>query len=115
METAFSVMEVWKGRIPGNISSVSIINKCGGAFDVGENYLVYAYGEDDRLVTVPCSRTTLLASAEEDLKALGEGRPPEIRPRIDYRSFAVGSFVLVLALSVGAVWACSRFLLRRSG
>ena len=46
-------------------------------FKVGEQYLVYAFGENENLATTECERTTKLEKADEDLKALGEGRLPE--------------------------------------
>lgn len=46
-------------------------------FRVGEKYLVYAFGAKDSLRTDGCRRTTELEKAEEDLRELGEGKPPE--------------------------------------
>lgn len=44
---------------------------CGTEFKVGEKYLVYAVHRDLR---TGCTRTGKLASADEDLKALGPGK-----------------------------------------
>ena len=41
--------------------------------------MVYAFGENEHLVTTECERTTKLEKAAEDLKELGEGRLPEKR------------------------------------
>jgi len=43
-------------------------------FRKGENYLVYAYGPEERLRTDGCKRTRRLADAEEDLLELGEAK-----------------------------------------
>ena len=48
-------------------------------FKVGEQYLIYAFGENEHLVTTECERTTKLEKAAEDRKELGEGRLPEKR------------------------------------
>lgn len=48
---------------------------CGYNFEVGQRYLVYAYGSDEtRLETNICQRTRRLADAGEDLRLLGKGR-----------------------------------------
>ena len=46
-------------------------------FRKGESYLVYAYGNQAKLRTDGCTRTRILAEAEEDLRELGESRVPE--------------------------------------
>ena len=46
-------------------------------FRKGENYLVYAYGQGEKLRTNGCTRTKKLADAEKDLLELGEGIVPE--------------------------------------
>lgn len=45
---------------------------CGYLFEVGQNYLVYAYGPDvDHLGTNICQRTAPLSAGGGDLKILG--------------------------------------------
>ena len=45
---------------------------CGYRFEVGQNYLVYAYGQDlDHLGTNICQRTVPFSDARSDLKILG--------------------------------------------
>lgn len=77
VEVKFKVQRAWKqvrtdeitirtGRGGGD---------CGYRFEVGENYLVYAYGSDEnKLETNICQRTRRLADAGEDLKLLGNGK-----------------------------------------
>ena len=66
---------VWKGVPEGETVELwtgSGGGDCGYHFEVGEDYLVYAYeGDDGSLSTGICSRTRPLADAETDLAALG--------------------------------------------
>lgn len=68
----FAVDKIWKGISDDTvtISTGRGGGDCGYHFIVGEQYLVYASG-DTQLNTSSCSRTALLAKAEEDLTALG--------------------------------------------
>ncbi len=83
----FSVERWWKGsgeeevllhtgvsRFPGGYTRIAGEDF---KFKVGEEYLVYAFGENESLATDQCARTTKLEKADEDLQALGEGRLPE--------------------------------------
>jgi hypothetical protein len=48
---------------------------CGYRFEVGERYLVYAYGSDvPAFETNICQRTRKLTDAQDDLKLLGKSR-----------------------------------------
>src|SRR5205085_4698001 len=49
----------------------------GMGFVERSRYTVYVYGDVINLVTGICSRTKNLDAAQEDLTALGGGRPPE--------------------------------------
>lgn len=82
VKVTFVVAEVWKGDIPAEVSITTARESasCGYNFEDGAEYLVYANGTDaDRKVSL-CSRTTLLANADEDLEALGAGSPPKMIP-----------------------------------
>jgi hypothetical protein len=57
---------------------------CGFPFQEGEEYLVYAGGED-ALRVVTCSRTARLADAADDVAALGAAPGPRIPVRKDVR------------------------------
>ena len=46
-------------------------------FEVGKEYLVYAFGEADSLHTDSCRLTRKLELAEEQLRILGEGEKPK--------------------------------------
>ena len=81
----FSVQRWWKGSGEREVFLYTgVLRQPGGfvilgedfRFKVGEQYLVYAFGDVDNLTTTSCERTTQLEKAAEDLKALGEGRLP---------------------------------------
>jgi hypothetical protein len=70
----FVVKRVWKGDV-GPTVQVRTARRgasCGFSLREGEQYLVYAYNFHVSL----CSRTKVLASASEDLAALGAGHEP---------------------------------------
>ena len=46
-------------------------------FEVGEKYLVYAFGNEGRLGASTCGRTAKLGDAAEDMRELGEGKLPD--------------------------------------
>lgn len=74
----FDVSERWKGpnKTVLDVSTATSSAACGYGFQEGEAYLVYAHEDSDRLKTGICSRTALLADAEEDLAAFGGGETP---------------------------------------
>ena len=72
VKVTFEVSKIWKGHdyktlvLTTERSGIS----CGYSFKKNEEYIVYAYGEEDSLSTNTCSRTKLLARAQEDLQEL---------------------------------------------
>jgi hypothetical protein len=72
----FQVYEVWKGPEQSVIEITTALTgpSCGYEFAVDQSYLVYAYGEEDDLQVSLCSRTNILASANEDIATLGESK-----------------------------------------
>jgi hypothetical protein len=73
----FRVESVWKGKA---FQEVTIFTgqgggDCGYRFEVGESYLVYAYGSNENLSTNICQRTAP-RSADGDMKLLGKGKIP---------------------------------------
>jgi hypothetical protein len=81
VKVTFEVSEVWKGNnkqrlvVMTSDSSAS----CGYSFQEGEEYLVYASGEEAKLQTGLCSGTKPLSDARADLGVLGEGETPTER------------------------------------
>ena len=84
-----AVGRVWKGDIATEVtlytSEVHLINGLTRIygdhfkFDEGKQYLVYAFGELDRLSTDTCTRTREMSQADDDLKELGDGHAPKTR------------------------------------
>jgi hypothetical protein len=74
----FEVSKIWKGLDNESLVLTTARDgaSCGYSFKQGEEYLVYTYGEGDKLSTGICSRTRLLASAKDDLQELGDGSLP---------------------------------------
>ncbi len=72
----FEVAKSWKGIMNETIAVHTGfgVGDCGYEFAKDESYLVYAFGGDflgkDLLHTNICSRTNILADAQEDLKVL---------------------------------------------
>ena len=78
----FDISTVWKGTVDENIDFTTppTGGSCGFAFVEGEEYIVYAYegAEESADLSVSiCSRTALLAEAQADLDALGDGYSPQ--------------------------------------
>ena len=72
---SFELSAVWKGELGMDVSIGTRLWSagCGYHFELGEQYLVYAYSsEDGTLRTGICSRTMLLAAAANDREQLGE-------------------------------------------
>lgn len=77
----FQVSAVWKGAVSRDmdVTTPPTGGACGFAFEQGQEYIVYAYdsADADRGYSVNiCSRTALLAEAQEDLDAFGAGDAP---------------------------------------
>jgi hypothetical protein len=73
----FAVTRSWKG-ISTNTTEVTTgygNGDCGYPFNVGETYVVYAYGMPDDLNAVICTRTAEVSRAVEDLSYLGTVPP----------------------------------------
>ena len=75
VEITLGVKKVWKGEIGAQVKVRTAGNSaaCGYNFAKGETYLVYAdRDEADPMRVSLCSRTALLANAQEDLDFLGK-------------------------------------------
>jgi hypothetical protein len=73
----FSVNRTWKGVDETHVVVYTGFGggDCGYPFEVGKEYLVYAYDDTD-LVTGICSLTKPLSLAQSDIEAFGKGKPP---------------------------------------
>jgi hypothetical protein len=82
----FQVEQWWKGQVPKEIFLVTdetknadgteSISSCNFNYKEGESYLVFAYGKENELRKMACSRTQQFNRAKEELKILGEGKKP---------------------------------------
>lgn len=82
-------MTSWRGDVPAEVAIYTAQGSaaCGYSFEVGSEYLVYAYtgtggvgGTTDALNTNLCNRTRLIADAAADLAVLGPGQPIDTDP-----------------------------------
>jgi hypothetical protein len=99
----FDVDKTWKGNNDPIIvvSADPDYSSCGNSFDLGESWLVYAYGKS-KLSTSVCSRTTRLEYAQEDLKALGPGKiaPPAPLPKTLWIAFILAVGIIAALVSM---------------
>jgi hypothetical protein len=115
----FDVEQIWKGpegpqlTIATSGSSAS----CGVEFVEGEKYLVYGMAQEGQLSTSLCTRTAPLASAADDVAALGPGAAPVGEPASPQTEVSTGLPWLPIALGAAglAVIALAAALLRRRG
>jgi len=79
ISVTFDVERSWKGVTEKTVvvETSSSGGLCGYGFKESEKYLVYAHDVSGSLQTTICSRTVLLANAQEDLGALGSGTVPQ--------------------------------------
>lgn len=78
-----AVLRVFKGEVGPSAPLLTRASSaaCGRSFVQGKRYLIYAHrtAEGD-LGDTMCSRTRQIATADEDLAALGAGAPPPAPP-----------------------------------
>ena len=72
LDIVFNVSSVWKGSLGDetHIKTAKDTVSCGYPFNEGEEYLVYASGNESKKSANGCSRTKLLSEAQEDLAYL---------------------------------------------
>lgn len=76
VDVTFDVSQIWKGIDAKQVTIVTALSSasCGSAFDIGKDYIVYSYkNQDNFLETNICTRTKELTAASEDLASLGTG------------------------------------------
>ena len=76
------VSTVWKGAVHEDmhVTTPPTGGSCGFTFTEGEEYILYAHDsayDDGGYTVIICSRTALLAQAQADIDAFGEGDPPQ--------------------------------------
>ena len=68
----FKIRSVWKKDIGESVVLQAFRVSCGFYGEKAEEYLIYAYVREEMLTTNGCTRTQLLATADEDLKEFEE-------------------------------------------
>jgi hypothetical protein len=102
VKVTVQVSQVWKGSLNSTlvVTTARDSASCGYSFDLGGEYLVYAYDAEGELNTNLCSRTAPLQSAGEDLNVLGEGAAP---PQLESGGASWVSAPILIGLSVLAI------------
>ncbi|GGA00981.1 hypothetical protein GCM10008018_54070 [Paenibacillus marchantiophytorum] len=100
VKAQFEVKTVWKGELSSQTTVYTALSSasCGyEGFEVNEEYIVFASGDPERLETGLCEGTMTLASADEELKALGGGYEPSniTIPQADNRSVMIVLFLVI--------------------
>lgn len=101
----FDVSEIWKGPDYRTLIVTTARDgaSCGYSFEQNEEYIVYAYGEEDELITNICTRTNLFANAQEDLKELGKGNlPTNSGSNINY-VHQTSNLIQILSIVLGVI------------
>lgn len=110
-KVTLEVSQIWKGLKSKTITVSTATNsaacgflcesaECTAGFREGSEYIVYAsdYSSDGTLSTSICTRTKLLAEAQEDLSALGAGMlNPVDLPVVQGLKCDIGCYALLLA------------------
>jgi hypothetical protein len=104
----FDVSTIWKGPQEAQLAITTARSSasCGFEFQLGVEYIVYAYEGEVGLETGLCTRTAPLAMAADDLAALGEGvtaPEPEPAPAPSRMPWLIAGGVVILgAILLGA-------------
>jgi hypothetical protein len=93
---------IWKGINESQVivHTAESSASCGFKFELGKEYLVYAYGDKGDLQTGLCERTTLLTSAAEDLSILGKGKTPSEQVNLQQQDQMISSTIWILAVTL---------------
>ncbi|MCM3629759.1 hypothetical protein M3194_20675 [Paenibacillus glycanilyticus] len=122
VKVVLSVNEIWKGELGTEATVYTAVSSesCGyEGFRVGETYIVYASGEINHLETGRCEGTKQLASAEKDMKELGDGvsptrlkshSPPELKSS---EKSTFGTVTPLIIVIVVAIFILAFFLRKR--
>jgi hypothetical protein len=108
LTVTFNVYEIWKGpqENPIVIKTTPNSASCGFNFEVGQEYLIYAFGSKSNLQTNICTRTTTLANAAGDLHAIGTGAvAPPLRDAQNPLSinWLLGISILLLVIALVSI------------
>jgi hypothetical protein len=110
---------VWKGVSSDSINITTAIGSgpCGYHFDVGQYYLIYAYGDPEgninNLDTNFCTRTAPLDQAEADLVALGQGDTTFAGEEAVFVSRSANPFTILYVVGIAAAVVGAILIIRR--
>lgn len=78
----FQVTRAWKHDVDSNLTITNRIDVCLTGFERNEEWLVYVYKRKDGTFETYCccSRTRVLAKADDDLKTFVDDPPAKILP-----------------------------------
>ena len=102
----FDIGMAWKGVSDSRVlvKTADSGSMCGYGFDLGRDYLVYAYnGSSDYLSTSGCGRTQPFETAFSDLAYLGPGFIPAPGQQVVEEPSGLWFLMLLIGAAVGAV------------
>lgn len=101
------VDEIWKGINESQVIVYTGWTSCQFEFEEGEQYLLYAYKNEDKLYVISCGRSTVMSNGAEDIKLLGPGDKPskEVNLTFEYNKWEwiIGSIAVVALLSTAVI------------
>lgn len=113
VKVIFEVSKIWKGPDYKTLILTTARDgvSCGYSFEQGKEYIVYARGKGKKLNVSLCSRTKLLANAQEDIEELGEGGAPSVpNSNLPYRH----NFIQIFAIGIGIlIFVAAVFLINK--
>ena len=118
VRVVFQVNDSWKGVTTTTVLIATAVSgaSCGYTFDVGRQYVVYAYNNNGVWGTNMCTRTNDVANAAVDLTYLNT--LPKLAlvstsPSVPVAAYVVGA-AIALALAAASVWLFTRLMKRKS-
>jgi hypothetical protein len=119
LKITFEVDQAWKGEVGKKLSVYTAMfsASCGYEFMENERYLVYAFGDMNKLQVGLCSRTKFLSTAAEDLKALdapitissNEKAMNDISSMTSKIYYFTFTSLLIIVIIIWLIWRRKRF------
>lgn len=105
VKVVFEVKNTWKGVEESEIAVYTGTDSasCGYEFAQGKSYLVYANTSGDQLTTSLCSITKPLASADEDLSILKDGKKPTKISKVPDQNNSNLTWIVLVCLLIASI------------
>ncbi|MCR8656652.1 hypothetical protein [Paenibacillus endoradicis] len=106
------VNEIWKGIHTTQIIVYTTWSSCQFDFQQEEDYLLYSYNHEGNYYVMNCGRSTTLASAESDLKQLGQGLEPYINVSLTiefYKWRLITGFIILMVVGLSIMYIGRRY------